>query len=206
MWQVTSIVGIVAATAVPSEWGLQFAGTLALLALAIPLCLEWPGLAGAAVAAPIAVRGARSAAGSRTGRRNRRGHRGCSAGRCNAGAADSKVAVQPQAGSAVVNVYMSLVTAGIILATFTTRSTLLLVPRFKLSPRVEAALRFAPVCALAVLVVPGSRGAGRCGESFLHQSRSWWPHLAATAFFLWTRSMVACIAVGMVALTAFRLL
>ena len=55
VWQVTSIIGIVAATAVPSEWGLQFAGTLALLALAIPLCFEWPGLAGAAVAAPIAV-------------------------------------------------------------------------------------------------------------------------------------------------------
>jgi predicted branched-subunit amino acid permease len=55
LWQVTSIVGIVAATAIPSEWGLQFAGTLALLALAIPLCLEWPGLAGAAVAAPIAI-------------------------------------------------------------------------------------------------------------------------------------------------------
>jgi predicted branched-subunit amino acid permease len=55
VWQVTSIIGIVAATAVPSEWGLQFAGILALLALAIPLCLEWPGLAGAAVAAPIAV-------------------------------------------------------------------------------------------------------------------------------------------------------
>ena len=55
LWQVTSIVGILAATAIPSEWGLQFAGTLALLALAVPLCLEWPGLAGAAVAAPIAV-------------------------------------------------------------------------------------------------------------------------------------------------------
>jgi predicted branched-subunit amino acid permease len=55
MWQIASIVGIVAATAVPSEWGLQFAGTLALLALAIPACLQWPGLAGAAVAAPVAV-------------------------------------------------------------------------------------------------------------------------------------------------------
>src|SRR5512145_1257978 len=55
VWQVTSIVGILAATAIPSEWGLQFAGTLALLALIVPLCLEWPGLAGAAVAAPIAV-------------------------------------------------------------------------------------------------------------------------------------------------------
>lgn len=55
VWQVTSIAGILAATAIPGEWGLQFAGTLALLALAIPLCLEWPGLAGAAVAAPIAI-------------------------------------------------------------------------------------------------------------------------------------------------------
>jgi predicted branched-subunit amino acid permease len=55
LWQVTSIIGIVAATAIPSEWGLQFAGTLALLALAVPLCLEWPGLAGAVVAAPIAI-------------------------------------------------------------------------------------------------------------------------------------------------------
>jgi predicted branched-subunit amino acid permease len=55
LWQVASIVGIVAATAIPSEWGLQFAGTLALLALAIPACLKWPGLAGAAVAAPVAV-------------------------------------------------------------------------------------------------------------------------------------------------------
>jgi predicted branched-subunit amino acid permease len=55
VWQVASIVGIVATTAVPSEWGLQFAGTLALLALAILACLQWPTLAGAAVAAPVAV-------------------------------------------------------------------------------------------------------------------------------------------------------
>ena len=55
IWQLTSIAGIVAATAIPSEWGLQFAGTLALLALAVPLCLEWPGFAGAAVAASVAV-------------------------------------------------------------------------------------------------------------------------------------------------------
>ncbi|HKQ14742.1 MAG TPA: AzlD domain-containing protein [Steroidobacteraceae bacterium] len=34
---------------------LQLAGLAGDLALAVPLCLEWPGLAGAAVAAPIAV-------------------------------------------------------------------------------------------------------------------------------------------------------
>jgi branched-subunit amino acid transport protein len=102
-----------------------------------------------------------------------------------------------------VNIYMSLVTAGIILATFTTRATLLLVPRFKLSPRVEAALRFAPVCALAVLVVPAVVvQEGAVNLSFFNPRLV--AALAATAFFLWTRSMVACIAVGMLVATAFR--
>jgi predicted branched-subunit amino acid permease len=56
-WQVASIAGIVAAAYVPLEWGLEFAGTLALLALLVPLCKERPGLAGAAVAAGVAVVG-----------------------------------------------------------------------------------------------------------------------------------------------------
>ena len=102
-----------------------------------------------------------------------------------------------------MNIYMSLVTVGIILATSTTRATLLLVPRFKLSPRVEAALRFAPVCALAVLIVPGVvvQG-GAVNLSFTNPQLV--AALAATAFFLWTRSMVACIVVGMLVATAFR--
>jgi branched-subunit amino acid transport protein len=104
-----------------------------------------------------------------------------------------------------VNIYMSLVTVGIILATFTTRATLLLVPRFKLSPRVEAALRFAPVCALAVLVVPAVVvQEGAVNLSFTNPQLV--AAVAATAFFLWTRSMVACIVVGMLVVTAFRFL
>jgi branched-subunit amino acid transport protein len=104
-----------------------------------------------------------------------------------------------------VNIYMALVTVGIVLATFTTRATLLLAPRFKLSPRVEAGLRFAPVCALAVLVVPAVVVQdGAVNLSFAN------PYLvaalAATASFLWTLSMVVCIAVGMFVMTAFRLL
>ena len=104
-----------------------------------------------------------------------------------------------------MNVDMLLVTAGIILATFTTRATLLLAPRFKLSPRVEAGLRFAPVCALAVLVVPAvvvQDGAVQLSFTNPYLVAA----LAATAFFLWTRSMVACIVVGMLVMTAFRLL
>ena len=102
-----------------------------------------------------------------------------------------------------MNIYMVLVTVGIVLATFTTRATLLLVPRFKLSPHVEAGLRFAPVCALAVLVVPAV--VVRDGVVNLSFTNPYLlAALAATAFFLWTRSMVACIVVGMLVVTAFR--
>ena len=104
-----------------------------------------------------------------------------------------------------MNVNMLLVTIGMVLATFLTRAALLLVQRFKLSPRLESALRFAPVCALAVLVVPVVVvREGAVDLSFTN------PYLvgalAATAFFLWKRSIVGCIVVGMLALTAFRLL
>ena len=99
---------------------------------------------------------------------------------------------------------MLLITVGMVLATFMTRAALLLVgERFKLSPRVEAALRFAPICALAVLIVPEVVvQAGSVNMSFDNPRLA--AALAATAFFLWKRSMVACICVGMLVVTAFR--
>jgi len=101
---------------------------------------------------------------------------------------------------------MLLVTVGMVLATFMTRAALLLVgERFKLSPRVEAALRFAPVCALAVLIVPEVVvQEGAVNLSFANPRLT--AALAATAFLLWKRSMVGCIGVGLLVLTAFRLL
>ena len=103
-----------------------------------------------------------------------------------------------------MNIHMLLVTVGMVLATFMTRPALLLVgQRFKLSPRAEAALRFAPVCALAVLIVPEVVvQAGTVNLSF--DNPRWAGALAATVFFLWKRSMVACIFVGMLVVTAFR--
>jgi branched chain amino acid efflux pump len=103
-----------------------------------------------------------------------------------------------------VNINMLLVTVGMVLATFMTRAALLLVgQRFKLSPRVEAALRFAPVCALAVLIVPEVVvQAGTVNLSFANPRLM--GALAATAFLLWKRSMVGCIVVGMLVVTAFR--
>lgn len=54
-WQVSSIIGIVAATGIPMSWGLELAGTLTLVALLVPLCRQWPVLAGATVAAATSV-------------------------------------------------------------------------------------------------------------------------------------------------------
>jgi predicted branched-subunit amino acid permease len=54
-WQVSSIIGIVAATGIPMSWGLELAGTLTLVALLVPLCRQWPVLAGAVIAAVTSV-------------------------------------------------------------------------------------------------------------------------------------------------------
>jgi predicted branched-subunit amino acid permease len=54
-WQITSIAGILAADSIPLSWGLELAGTLALVALLVPLCVRVPALAGIAAAAAIAV-------------------------------------------------------------------------------------------------------------------------------------------------------
>jgi branched-subunit amino acid transport protein len=102
-----------------------------------------------------------------------------------------------------VNLHLLLVTACMVLATFLTRAAMLLVGRSKPSPRVEAALRFAPVCALAALIAPAI--VVRSGEVDLSLRN---PYLvaaiAATGYFLWKRSMVGCIVAGMLVVTAFR--
>lgn len=56
-WQIASVIGIVAAAFVPTEWGLQFAGTLALLALVVPAVKNLPTAAGALIAGAVALVG-----------------------------------------------------------------------------------------------------------------------------------------------------
>lgn len=102
------------------------------------------------------------------------------------------------------DLYLLLVTCGLVAATFVTRVGLLLVgQRFKPSPRIETALRFAPVCALAALIAPEVVVQADTVDLSLTNAR-FAAALAATAFFLWKRSMVGCIAVGMLVLTAVR--
>lgn len=54
-WQVGSIAGILLAQQIPTSWGIGFAGSLALLAIAIPLVKNRPTMVGVAVACTVAV-------------------------------------------------------------------------------------------------------------------------------------------------------
>lgn len=54
-WQIGSFIGIVLGTVVPAEWGLGFAGTLAILCVTVPLILSRAALCGVLVAGTVAV-------------------------------------------------------------------------------------------------------------------------------------------------------
>jgi predicted branched-subunit amino acid permease len=54
-WQAGSLVGVFAGSAIPGEWGLGFAGTLALLCILIPMVANSAALAGVIVAGAVSV-------------------------------------------------------------------------------------------------------------------------------------------------------
>jgi predicted branched-subunit amino acid permease len=54
-WHVGSLIGILLASQIPQSWGIAFAGTLALLAVLIPLTMNAAALAGVIVAGALAV-------------------------------------------------------------------------------------------------------------------------------------------------------
>lgn len=54
-WQTGSVAGILLASQIPQEWGIGFAGTLALLAITIPLTINAAALAGVVVASAVAI-------------------------------------------------------------------------------------------------------------------------------------------------------
>lgn len=102
------------------------------------------------------------------------------------------------------NIELLLTTAGLILATFVSRAGLLLRgERFGLPARIEAALRFAPVCALAVLVVP--EVLVQSGAVDFSPANPRLPGaLAAIAYFLWQRGIGGSVLVGTLVFAALR--
>jgi predicted branched-subunit amino acid permease len=54
-WQAGSIAGILLGSAVPAEWGLGFAGTLAIICITVPLVINSAALCGVLVAGAVSV-------------------------------------------------------------------------------------------------------------------------------------------------------
>lgn len=54
-WQAGSVIGILLASQIPESWGIGYAGTLALLAITIPLIINSAALVGVIVASIVAV-------------------------------------------------------------------------------------------------------------------------------------------------------
>jgi predicted branched-subunit amino acid permease len=54
-WEIGSLIGIVLASQIPTNWGIGFAGTLVLLGMTIPLIVNLATLAGVLVASAISV-------------------------------------------------------------------------------------------------------------------------------------------------------
>ena len=98
-------------------------------------------------------------------------------------------------GSNTFDVLLAILS--LVFATFVTRAGMLLVgDRLTLSRHVEAALRFAPACALTALVLP--EVLGPAGTLDLSLANARWPAaLASAAFLLWRNSVLGGIAVGM---------
>jgi branched-subunit amino acid transport protein len=99
-----------------------------------------------------------------------------------------------------------LAIAALTLATFVTRAGMLLAgERLRLSNRVEAALRFAPACAITALVLPDVLQPAGILDLSLDNPR--WPAaLAAALFLLWRHSIAGAIGVGMLVFAIVRVL
>ncbi|CAG7597371.1 AzlD domain-containing protein [Candidatus Vallotia tarda] len=98
-----------------------------------------------------------------------------------------------------------LAIVGMMIVTAVTRSAFLLGgDRLVLPERVLRALRYAPAAALIAVVIPDVAITPQ-GLSFGLENHAWYGAVAGTLWFLWRRSMVQTIIVGMLAFTALRL-
>lgn len=100
-----------------------------------------------------------------------------------------------------------IVIACLVLATALTRSSLWLVGhRIQIPKRVQEALRYAPACALAAIVVPDLLLSPDQQLVFSLGNAKLLAGVAAIAFFAVRRNMMQTIVLGMLLFTALRLL
>ena len=94
----------------------------------------------------------------------------------------------------------------LVLATFIARSGFWLVGhRINLPARVQQALRYAPACALAALIIPELLS-DHSGIDFSAPHPKLLAGIAATLFFMLRKNMLQTIVLGMAVYTVLRLL
>jgi len=106
----------------------------------------------------------------------------------------------------VSGLVLAVVIVGLALSTFATRTSFLLAgARLRLRHRVEVALRYAPVCTLAAIIVPDILLHGPHGTLDLSPLNPRLIGALATGLWLcWSRHIFGCLAVGMAAYSLAR--
>jgi branched-subunit amino acid transport protein len=107
----------------------------------------------------------------------------------------------------VSGIALAVVIVGLALSTLVTRTSFLVAgARLKLSHRAEVALRYAPVCTLAAIIVPDVLLHGGQVLDLSPANPRLVGALAAGLWLCWSRNIVGCLATGMAAYTLARLL
>ena len=97
----------------------------------------------------------------------------------------------------VAGIALAVVIVGLALTTFLTRTSFLLAgSRLRLGHKVETALRYAPVCTLAAIIVPDILMHGP-GYDFSPFNPRLVGAIAAGIWLCWSRNIIGCLTIGM---------
>jgi len=100
---------------------------------------------------------------------------------------------------------LGVVIAGLALSTLVTRTSFLVAgARLRLGRRAEVALRYAPVCTLAAIIVPDVLFHGGHTLDLAPFNPRLVGVLAAGLWLCWSRNIVGCLATGMAAYSLAR--
>ena len=106
----------------------------------------------------------------------------------------------------VEGIALGVVIVGLALSTFFTRTSFLLAgARVRLNHRVEVALRYAPVCTLAAIIVPDVLMHAHDTAEFSLRNPRLIGVLVSALWLAWSRNIVGCLALGMAAYSLARL-
>lgn len=99
-----------------------------------------------------------------------------------------------------------LVIGVLCVATAATRSAFWMIGhRVTIPPRVQEVLRYAPACALAAIIGPDFLLDGQAQMQLHTSNPRLWGGVAALLVYLWRRSMLLTIVVGMLVFTILRI-